>query len=249
MSLRIDLNADLGEGAGHDEELLALISSASIACGGHAGDSATMAATLAAAKAHGVAVGAHPSFPDRTNFGRTEMSLPPEELRTALRAQLQLFHQLAAEAGVPPRHVKPHGALYNMAARDRALAELICDTIAAFDPSLRLFAPPASEFTAAAQSHGLAVAREFFADRHYLPDGRLVPRSQPDALLHDAGTAVARVLEVLEHRRVRSLDETLIPMEIDTICLHGDSPHAVEFARVLHRTLQSAGVEIAAPRC
>ncbi len=246
MRLSVDLNADLGEGAGGDAELLPLITSASIACGGHAGDEASMRECLAAARVHRVAVGAHPSFVDREHFGRREMAWNPEELRGQLIEQMQHFAQLAKEAGLEPRHVKPHGALYNMASRDAALAEVIAATVAAGNPALRIFAPPNSALAAAAERRGLTVVREFFADRNYLMTGELVPRTHPEALIHDAAAATARVLRVLREGCVRALDGTDVPMKAETICIHGDSPGAVEFARALRRRLTAAGVEIAA---
>jgi UPF0271 protein len=244
MSLRVDLNADLGEGAGGDAELLPLVSSASIACGGHAGDAETMRACLAAARAHGVAVGAHPSFVDREHFGRREMPWRADELRAQLIEQMQLFAKLASEAGLQPRHVKPHGALYNMAARDPALAEVIASAVAEVSAALRIFAPPNSALAAAAARCGLTVVREFFADRNYLASGELVPRVRPEALIHDASTAAARVRRALQEKSVRALDGSDVPMEVETICVHGDSPGAVAFARELRARLETAGVQI-----
>lgn len=246
MSLRVDLNADLGEGAGGDAELLPLVSSASIACGGHAGDEASMLECLAAARAHGVAVGAHPSFVDREHFGRREMAWKPAELRDELIEQMQLFARLAREAGLQPRHMKPHGALYNMAVRHPALAEVITSAVAAVNPALRVFAPPNSALAAAAERGGLRAVREFFADRNYLATGGLVPRTHPEALIHDAAAATARVLRALREGRVWALDGTAVPLQVETICIHGDSPGAVEFALELRARLDAAGVEIAA---
>jgi UPF0271 protein len=246
MSLRVDLNADLGEGAGADAELLPLVSSASIACGGHAGDETTIRECLAAARVHGVAVGAHPSFVDREHFGRREMDWTPDALRAQLIEQIQLVARLARETGLVPRHVKPHGALYNMAARDAALAEVIASAVAAVNPELRVFAPPASALAAAAERCGLRPVREFFADRNYLANRGLVPRSHPEALLHDPAAAAARVLRVLQEGCVRAIGSIDVPMEVETICIHGDSPGAVEFARELRRRLEAVGVQIAA---
>jgi UPF0271 protein len=246
MSLRVNLNADLGEGAGGDAELLPLVSSASIACGGHAGDEASIRECLAAARVHGVAVGAHPSFVDRAHFGRREIAWTPDELRGQLIEQMQLFARLARETGLEPRHVKPHGALYNMAARDPALAKVIASAVAAVDRGLRLFAPPNSTLAAVTERRGLRAVREFFADRNYLANGELVPRSHPEALIHDAGPAAARLLRALHEGCVRAIDGTDVPMQAETICVHGDTPGAVEFARELRRRLEAAGVEIGA---
>jgi UPF0271 protein len=246
MSLRVDLNADLGEGAGGDQELWALVSSASIACGGHAGDEASMRECFASARAHGVAVGAHPSLVDRENFGRKETAWRADELRAQLLEQLQLFARVAKEAGLEPGHVKPHGALYNMAARDPALAEVIVWAVVAIGSELRVFAPPNSALARVAERCGLRVVREFFADRNYLASGELVPRSDPEALIHDASIAAARVLRALQDGCVRALDGTDVPMQVETICVHGDSPGAVAFARELRARLEAAGVQIRA---
>jgi UPF0271 protein len=246
MSLRVDLNADLGEGAGGDAELLPLVSSASIACGGHAGDEESMRECLAAARVHGVSVGAHPSFADREHFGRRELAWMPDELRAELIDQMQLFARLAREAGLEPRHVKPHGALYNMAARDPALAEVFASSVAAVDPRWLVFAPPKSALAVAVERAGLQAVFEFFADRNYLPNGALVPRSHPEALVHDSARAAERVLRALREGTVRALDESDLAIQVQTICIHGDSPGAVAFARELRERLQGAGVRIAA---
>src|SRR6266513_2048391 len=185
MSLLVDLNADLGEGAGHDDELLELVTSANIACGFHAGDAETMRRSIEAARDRKVAVGAHPSLFDRENFGRKELPVKPDEVFDAIVYQLGIFQAIAEAAGVHPNHVKPHGALYNMAVRDPALADAICRAIAKVEKSLVLFAPNDSALARAAAAHGLSVACEVFADRNYLADGSLVPRSRGDALLHD----------------------------------------------------------------
>lgn len=246
MTLQVDLNADLGEGAGTDAKLLQIVSSASIACGGHAGDAASMRECLAAAREHGVSVGPHPSFVDREHFGRREIACTANELRAQLLEQMQRFAHLAAEAGLQPRHVKPHGALYNMAARDPALANVFAAAVAELDLGWRVFAPPKSALVLAAQNHGLKVVREFFADRNYLPTGELVPRSHPDALVHGSSEAAARVLRALREGHVRAVDGRDIPMQVETICVHGDSPGAVDFARELRSQLGAAGVRIAA---
>jgi UPF0271 protein len=247
MNLRVDLNADLGEGAGHDDELLAIVSSASIACGFHAGDPATIAASVASARAAGVAVGSHPSFADRENFGRSEIEISSDNLFALVVYQVGAFNALATATGSRPNHVKPHGALYNMAAREMKLADAIARAVAACDRSLVLFAPGGSELARAAEAHGLRVAREVFADRNYMPDGSLVSRSRPDALLHDADEAAARVIRMLRERVVRSVDGTDVPIEADTICVHGDTPDAVSFARNVRARLEEEGVTIAAP--
>ena len=246
MNLRVDLNADLGEGAGHDTELFQLITSANIACGFHAGDAESMRHAIDHAQAHGVAVGAHPSLFDRENFGRKELQVSADDVYEGVKYQLGVFAAIAESAGVRPNHVKAHGALYNMAARDRALADGIARAVAAVDSSLIVFALPNSELAAAAEAAGLRVAREVFADRNYMPDGSLVPRTRPDALLHDASEAAERVLRMLREGIVRAVDGSDVPLAVDTVCVHGDNPGAVAFARKLREALESSGVAIAA---
>jgi len=235
----IDLNCDLGEGAGHDAELMPLITSANIACGAHAGDAATMRATVALAQQHGVAIGAHPGFADRENFGRRELALPPAEVRALVAAQIDALRALG-----PVRHVKAHGALYNLAARDAALADAIASAVHAADASLIFFVLPNSELARAGRAHRLRIANEVFADRTYQRDGSLTPRSRPDALIHDESAAVAQVLRMVREGVVRATDGTDVPIVADTVCLHGDGPHPVEFARRLRAELTQAGVEI-----
>jgi len=246
--MHVDLNADLGEGAGHDDELLRLVSSASIACGFHAGDPVSVLASIRAARERGVAVGAHPGFADRENFGRIEVALPAAEVFAIVAYQLGAFRALATAARTPVNHVKPHGALYNMAVRDEKLAEAIANAVRAIDSSLLLFAPGGSVLERAAQSAKLRVVREVFADRNYLADGSLVPRTRPDALLHDPEEAAVRVLRMLREGVVRSVDGTDVEVHADTICVHGDTPGAVDFARSLRERLGKNGVSIQAPQ-
>jgi UPF0271 protein len=248
MKLAVDLNADLGEGSGHDEELFELISSANIATGFHAGDSDTMHAAVSIAKKRGVAVGAHPSFFDRENFGRKELNLSNQEVFDAVAYQLGIFQAIASAVGIRPNHVKPHGALYNMAVRDEKLADAIARAIASVDPKLTLFAPDNSELVRAGENCGLQIARELFADRNYLNDGWLVPRTRPDALLHDPKEAAQRVLRMLHEGKVRSVEGRDIDVRGETICVHGDTPGAVGFARELRIRLEQEGVRISAPQ-
>ncbi len=248
MKLFVDLNADLGEGSGHDAELFALISSANIAIGFHAGDPASIFDSICAAKEKGVAVGAHPSFADRENFGRKEIAVPVPELFAQLVYQIGAFQSLALAAGIRPNHVKPHGALYNMAVRDEEMAEAIARATVAVDPSLILFAPANSAMERAGRKTGLEIAREIFADRNYLDDGWLVPRTRPDALLHDPKQAAERVLRMLREGKVRSVESRDIEVHGETICVHGDTPGAVEFARELRMQLEREGVRINAPK-
>jgi len=247
MTLRVDLNADLGEGAGHDEELLALVTSANIACGFHAGDANTMHESIKAARHHGVAVGAHPSLFDRENFGRKELPVTSDEVFDAVTYQLGVFQAIAEAAGVRRNHVKPHGALYNMAARDAGLAKAVARAIVVADPTLILFAPGKSALASAGEANGLRIAPEVFADRNYLSDGALVPRSRPDALLHDPEEAAARVLRMLREGKVRSVDGVDVDVRAETICVHGDTPGAVDFACALRSQLEIEGVTIRAP--
>jgi UPF0271 protein len=248
MKLSVDLNADLGEGAGHDDELFELISSANVATGFHAGDSDTMHAAVSTAKKHGVAVGAHPSFFDRENFGRKELKVSNQEVIDAVAYQLGVFQAIASAVDVRPNHVKPHGALYNMAVRDQELAEAIARAIGSVDRKLILFAPDKSWLARAGEARGLQIAREIFADRNYLDDGWLVPRTRPDALLRDPKEAAERVLRMLREGKVRSIEGRDVDVRGETICVHGDTPGAVEFVRELRTQLEKEGVAIRAPR-
>jgi len=248
MKCVVDLNADLGEGAGHDEELLALVTSANIACGFHAGDADTMKRSIEAARDRNVAVGAHPSLFDRENFGRKELRVKPDEVFEAVSYQIGIFQAIAEAAGVRPNHVKPHGALYNMAVRDAGLADAIARAIARSETKLILFAPQNSALARAGETNGLQIAHEVFADRNYLSDGALVPRTRPDALLHDPEEAGPRVVRMLREGKVRSVDGVDVDLRAETICLHGDNPEAVGFARVLRSRLEKEGVTIRAPK-
>lgn len=248
MKLTVDLNADLGEGSGHDDELFDLISSANIATGFHAGEPGSIFESIRAAKEKGVTVGAHPSFDDRENFGRKEIRVPIAQLFAQLVYQIGAFHSLAIAAGARARHVKPHGALYNMAVRDEEMADAIAYAVLAVDPALILFAPAHSAMERAGEKAGLQVAREIFADRNYLNDGWLVPRTRPDALLHDPKEAAERVLRMLREGKVRSVEGSDVEVRGETICVHGDTPGAVEFAHELRRRLEQEGVRIGAPK-
>lgn len=243
----VDLNADLGEGCAHDEELLAIVSSANVACGAHAGDPPTMLRTVAAAAAHGVAIGAHPSFPDRANFGRSTMSLPPEEVRAHLLAQIGALATLARSCGARLHHVKPHGALYNQAARDPALARVIARAVRDFDPDLLLFGLAGSASITAARELGLTAVEEVFADRGYEADGSLVKRGTPGDLIEDDAQALSQTLGMVSDGRVRARDGSLVPIRAETICLHGDGAHALAFARRIRAGLQEQGIRVAAP--
>ena len=244
--MRIDLNADLGEGAASDAELLTLVSSANIACGFHAGDASTMLTCVRAALINGVAVGAHPSFPDRENFGRTAMQLPPETVYTQALYQIGALSAIVQAEGGVLRHVKPHGMLYNQAAKDPALADAIAKAVFDVNPALILVGLAGSELIRAGARHGLATRQEVFADRGYQPDGALVPRSQPNALITDEDQALAQTLEMVLRGRVRSMDGLWAKVPADTVCLHGDGAHALAFARRLRREFTAQGIQITA---
>jgi UPF0271 protein len=239
--MKIDLNCDLGEGAGQDALLMPLITSANIACGAHAGDEATMRATVALARQHGVAIGAHPGFADREHFGRRELPLGPDAVYELVRSQVKQLRALG-----PVRHVKPHGALYNLAAHDSTIARAVVDSIYELDPTLILFGLAGSQVIAVAEACGLPVVSEVFADRTYQPDGSLTPRSQPNALITDEAIAVAQALRMVREGKVRAVDGTDVLIRADTICVHGDGPHAVTFARRLKDEFVRAGVELRA---
>ena len=243
-ALHVDLNADLGEGAPDDAALLALVSSANIACGWHAGDARLMQATVAAALARGVALGAHPSYPDREHVGRREMQLPPDAVRADLIYQIGALQALVRAQGGRLHHVKPHGALYNQAARDPVLAEAVADAVRAVDPGLAVYALAGGELLRAAERAGLRAVAEVFADRGYRADGSLVPRSEPGALVQDVDEAVARTLRMVREGVVQAVSGETVPLRADTVCLHGDGPHALAFARAIHAALAAAGVRV-----
>lgn len=240
----VDLNVDLAEGCGNDERLLQLVSSANVACGVHAGDYNEMRKAIGWAKANGVRVGAHPSFPDRKNFGRTAMNLPDDEMRACLLYQLGAVKALCDDQGVALSYVKPHGALYNQAAKDPALARLIAETIKAFDPALKLMGLSGSLMLTVAEEVGLGVIAEVFADRRYMPDGSLVPRTRDDAMVETDDEAIAQVLQMVEQQRVECVENFAIPIKADSICLHGDGAHAVEFAEKIRIALAERGVQV-----
>jgi UPF0271 protein len=244
--MTIDLNSDLGEGAGFDDEILSLVSSASIATGFHSGTPASIFHSINAAHEYGVAVGAHPSFDDRQNFGRSEITMAPADLFSFVTYQLGAFRALCSAAGVEMNHVKPHGALYNMSARDRMLADVIAAAVLQLDPHLIVFAPPDSALEHAARNVGLQTAAEIFADRNYNADGSLVSRTRPDALLRDPDQAAERVIRMVREKKVTAIDGTNIPITANTVCVHGDTPGAVSFVRVLRARLEANGITIAA---
>ncbi|OHX11294.1 lactam utilization protein LamB [Chromobacterium sphagni] len=244
--MQIDLNADLGEDCGDDAALLEHISSANIACGWHAGSAETMLQVVRMALQRGVAIGAHPSFPDRDNFGRSEMQLSPETIRAGFLYQLGALDAIVRAEGGAMRHVKPHGALYNQAARDPALAAVLARAIRDFNPALRVVGLAGSRFLSACRTEGLAVWQEAFADRGYRPDGSLVPRGTPGDLLDNAEAMLAQVDDLVRRQRVLAVNGESVPLRADTICLHGDGPCAAEFADRLRQHLAAQGVKVSA---
>lgn len=244
--MQIDLNADLGEGAGSDEALLGLVSSANIACGWHAGDARTMRQCVRWAIEHGVAIGAHPSFPDRENFGRSTMHLPPDEIVANVLYQVGALAAIAKAEGGKLSHVKAHGQLYNQAVKEPELADALCEAVRRFDPSLRFFGLAGSGMIDAARRAGLTPVEEVFADRGYMPDGSLVPRSQPGALIEDEEQSLAQTLSLVRDRKVKAIDGSIVPVNAQTVCLHGDGAHALAFARRIRDRLQQEGIAVRA---
>ncbi|HFQ8225197.1 TPA: 5-oxoprolinase subunit PxpA [Citrobacter freundii] len=244
--MNIDLNADLGEGCASDGALLTLVSSANIACGFHAGDAQTMLASVREALKNGVAIGAHPSFPDRENFGRTAMTLPAQTVYAQTLYQIGALAAMTRAEGGVMRHVKPHGMLYNQAAKDPQLADAIAKAVHVCDPALILVGLAGSELIRAGERYGLATRQEVFADRGYLADGSLVPRSQPGALIEDEEQSLAQTLEMVERGRVKSLTGEWASVIAQTVCIHGDGEHALAFARRLRSAFESRGIKIVA---
>lgn len=242
----IDLNSDLGEGAGTDEAIMPFVTSANIACGAHAGDEETMRATVELALRRGVTIGAHPGYRDRANFGRVVVEMPHEALVEDLRAQIEALRGITADLGAPLTHVKPHGALYNRGERDPDTAGAIVAAVRAVDPALVLVAPPDSAMHVAAALGACAVAREGFADRAYEPDGTLRSRRLPGAVHTDPRVAAAQALSFALDGGVRAVDGTFLALEIDTLCIHGDTPNAVAIARAVRAALEHAGVAVRA---
>jgi 5-oxoprolinase (ATP-hydrolysing) subunit A len=242
--MEIDLNADLGEGCGSDEALLDLVSSANIACGWHAGGANAMHDCVRWAVKKGVSIGAHPSFNDPENFGRKEMDLPANEIYAGVLYQLGALSAIAQAEGGRIAHVKPHGALYNQAARDPKIADAIVSAVHDFDPSVAVFALANSGLVTAAREAGLIAIEEVFADRGYRSDGSLVPRKEPGALLDDEEEVLERTLAMVREQRVQAVDGRWVPLNAQTICLHGDGPHALAFACRIRAALESAGIEV-----
>ena len=249
--MRIDINSDVGEsfGAytiGHDAGLMRSITSANIAAGFHGGDPSVLRETIRQAKAHGVAVGAHPGFPDLVGFGRRELNVTPKEAEDFVLYQVAAVSGVAAAEGVRVQHVKPHGALFNMAVRSAELSAAIARAVAAFDRSLILFGLPGSEILTAGRAAGLRVAAEVFADRAYEPDGSLASRRKPGSVIHDADAVVARAIRMVKERSVVAVDGSVVPLEVDTMCVHGDTPGSDDLAAKIRAGLEAAGVTVKA---
>jgi len=254
--LRIDLNADVGEafgaytigpdGAGNDAGLLKSVTSANVAAGFHAGDPSVLRDTIRAAKSHGVAVGAHPGFPDLVGFGRREMNVTHKEAEDFVLYQIAAVAGVAAAEGVRLQHVKPHGALFNMAAKDAGLASAIARATAAFDVSLILFGLPGSEILKAGRAAGLRGAAEAFADRAYEADGSLVSRKKPGSVIDDAAVVVSRAIRMARDKVVTAIDGTTVTLDVDTICVHGDTRGADDLAARLRAGLEAASVTVRA---
>lgn len=247
--MRIDLNSDMGEsfGAytiGHDAGLMESITSSNIAAGFHGGDPSVLRATIRLAKSKGVAVGAHPGFPDLVGFGRRNMDVTLQEAEDFVLYQIAAVAGVAKAEGVPLQHVKPHGALFNMAVRNPDLSAAIARAVAAFDRSLILFGLPGSEILNAGRAAGLRVAAEVFADRAYEPDGSLASRRKPGAVIHDADAVVARAIRMVEDRTVVAIDGTEVRLDVDTMCIHGDTPGSDVLAAKIRSGLEAAGVTV-----
>jgi UPF0271 protein len=240
----MDLNADLGEGI-DDGPILPYLTSANVACGLHAGGPATMDRTVAQALSGGVRVGAHPGYPDRENFGRTAMELPLDEVRALVLYQVGALDALVRAHGGRLSHVKAHGALYNRAAKDAPLARAVADAVRAYRGDLVLVGLAGSLQLTEARAVGLRAAGEAFADRRYLPDGTLMPRSQPGSVLHDAAEAADQALRIARDGSIVAADGSRIRVDAETLCLHGDTPGAVAIARAVRRRLESSGVPLA----
>ncbi|MBN1261965.1 MAG: LamB/YcsF family protein [Anaerolineae bacterium] len=248
--MRIDLNCDLGESFGHyrvgdDDAMLGIVTSANVACGVHAGDPVVMRQTAALAASNGVAIGAHPGYPDLQGFGRRILQLDAATLEAYVIYQLGALSAFTRVAGKPLVHVKPHGALYNLAATDAGTATAVARAVAAFDPALVVVTLPGSQLSLAARGLGLRVAHEGFADRAYRKDGTLVPRNVPGAIIHDPDVAARRAIQMVAEGTATTLEGETIPLRIDTLCVHGDTPGAVQIAAGLRARLEAAGVAIA----
>ena len=253
---KIDLNSDVGESFGNyklglDEDVIPLISSANIACGFHAGDPVVMRRTIAIARENGVAIGVHPGFPDLMGFGRRNLDASLEEIKDYVIYQIGALQAFAVAQGMKVQHVKPHGALYNMAVKNPAIWEAVAEAIAAVDTRLILFVLAVKDrenLEAVGSRYGIRIAYEFFGDRAYNSDGSLVSRKEPGAVIHDSEIVAEKILKMVKKGKVVCKDGSEIEMTTDTICVHGDNPSALSLVRKIRETLQTSGVEIAAPQ-
>lgn len=243
-TLTIDINCDMAEGMGNERELMPFISSANIACGYHAGDEGLMRETIGLCMKYKVAIGAHPSFHDRENFGRSNMNLPLSEVSKIVTDQLHIIKNIADTLGARLHHVKPHGALYNMAAKDAALARAIAVAIKNFDKNLILYGLSQSAMIVEGEKIQLQTANEVFADRTYQPDGTLTPRTQANALINDEQGAILQALRLAKEHKVKTVNEMDIDLKADTICLHGDGKHAVAFARLIYSRFKNEQITV-----
>lgn len=237
----------MGEGCADDAELMKYVTSTNIACGFHAGNRETMLRTVELAAENNVAVGAHPGYRDRENFGRTNMQIPPKEVYAIVTEQIAALDDVARSHDTTLAHVKPHGALYNQAAKNAELAAAIAQAVRDFDDGLILYGLSGSVSISEAEKLGLKTANEVFADRTYQTDGSLTPRTQPNALIHDPARSATQVLDMVKYGRVRTLDAVMIKVAADTVCIHGDAANAAEIARTIRKSLSDAGIEVAAP--
>ncbi len=242
----MDLNCDLGEGCGNDAALLAIVSSANIACGAHAGDAITMRRTVQAAVRNNVSIGAHVSYPDREGFGRRDMSLPAETLTAEVRRQLAVLDTVTRAAGARLRYIKAHGALYHRTADDATVADAVIAAIRAFDASLALLTLPGSIAMERAQAQGLRVFGEAFADRAYTDTGRLAPRSRCGAVITDAAVVAQRAVDIAVTGKISSIEGRIISVHARSLCVHGDTPGAVTLARAVRAALENTGVAVGA---
>jgi len=246
---QVDLNCDLGESFGNytlgmDDQVIPYISSANVACGYHASDPVVMQKTIKMAKENGIGVGAHPGFPDLMGFGRRNMKVLPSEAKAYVQYQIGALYAFCKAAGIPLSHVKPHGALYNMAGKDYALAKAICEGICEFDDNLILLALSGSEMLRAAKDTGLKAAKEVFADRAYEEDGSLVARTKPGAMITDENIAIQRVIRMIKEGKVTAITGKDISIEVDSVCVHGDGLKALEFVKNIRSAFKTEGIHV-----
>ncbi|MGJ5642620.1 5-oxoprolinase subunit PxpA [Formosa sp. S-31] len=242
--LVVDINVDVGEGVGNEAEIMPFISSCNIACGGHAGDEVTMTQVVALAKAHRVKIGAHPSFPDKLNFGRQAMELSKTDLITSLKSQIENLLAILNHEHLKLHHVKPHGALYNLAAKDLAFAEVIVEVFKTLDAEVKLYVPFQSVMAKLAIQHGIPLVYEGFADRNYNDDGSLVSRSHPKAMIHNAGEMAEHVLQMVQNKTVKTLNNHDLPIVAETFCIHGDTENAAQLIKDLRSFLEQNDIVI-----